>query len=112
MLGHNGTQVARYAALRPGCVRVPSRSASISAFRIRTISASVILTNGGRTTARGSLPSNTSASFMRHTDEGTGVERRRHRINPVVQPAGFREIVDLHGAIEPNLTDDATIAPV
>jgi hypothetical protein len=54
-----------YAAWRPFAVRVASSSASISASLISAISASVILTNGGRTTARGSLPSSTSASFMR-----------------------------------------------
>jgi hypothetical protein len=54
-----------YAAWRPFAVRVPSSSASISASLISAISASVILTSGGRTTARGSLPSSTSASFMR-----------------------------------------------
>ena len=61
-VGHDGM---RYAALRPSAVRVPSSSASISASLIRAISASDILTSGGRTTARGSLPSSTSASFMR-----------------------------------------------
>lgn len=39
--------------------------ASISASRMRAISALEILTKGGRTTARGSLPSSTSASFIR-----------------------------------------------
>ena len=54
-----------HAALRPSAVLVSSRPASISASLIRAISASDILTSGGRTTARGSLPSSTSASFMR-----------------------------------------------
>src|SRR5215468_10765972 len=42
-----------------------SRPASASAARMRSISASASLTSGGRTTARGSRPSSTSASFMR-----------------------------------------------
>ena len=59
------TECSRYAALRPCAARASSSSASISAFLIRAISASDILTSGGRTTARGSLPSSTRASFMR-----------------------------------------------
>ena len=42
-----------------------SRPAATSASRMRAISGSLILTSGGRTTARGSRPSSTSASFMR-----------------------------------------------
>ena len=42
-----------------------SSFASTSALRMRSISARSILTSGGRTTARGSLPISTSASFMR-----------------------------------------------
>ena len=54
----------RYAAFRPD-VDLSNRPASTSAFLIRAISGAVILTKGGRTTARGSFPSSTSASFMR-----------------------------------------------
>ena len=42
-----------------------SRPAATSASRIRAISGSLILTSGGRTTARGRRPRRTSASFMR-----------------------------------------------
>ena len=54
-----------YAAWRPFAARVPSSPASNSASLTRAISASVIFTSGGRTTARGSFPRSTSASFMR-----------------------------------------------
>jgi carboxyl-terminal processing protease len=45
--------------------RSPSSPAATSACRMRSISAAGSLASGGRTTARGSLPSSTSASFMR-----------------------------------------------
>jgi hypothetical protein len=44
-----------------------------------------------------------------HVDEGIGVEHARRRINPVVQPAGFGEVVGLHGAIEPGLEIAVTL---
>ena len=60
----NGVRIAQ-AALSPSAAFESSNPASTSASRICKISASDILTSGGRTTARGSLPSSTSASFMR-----------------------------------------------
>ena len=52
-----------HAAWRPSCRS--SSPASIRPCRIRATSAASILTSGGRTCARGSRPSSTSASFMR-----------------------------------------------
>ena len=60
-----------------------------------SISARSSLTSGGRTTARGSLPSSTSASFMRlcMSTHGLGVEHARQRIDAVVEPLRLGEIV-------------------
>ena len=70
----------------------------------RAISSTDIMNIGGRTTALGSLPSSTSAPTCAWAGRcRTGGAHARRRLDPVVEPAGFREIVGLHGAIEPGL---------
>jgi hypothetical protein len=59
---HLRTTERGYAASR---AVLSSKPASTSPSRMRMISERSIFTNGGRTTARGNLPSSTSASFMR-----------------------------------------------
>jgi hypothetical protein len=54
---NEGAGLRAYAASR---AFLSSRPASINAARIAAISARSILTSGGRTTARGNLPSSTS----------------------------------------------------
>jgi hypothetical protein len=67
---------------------------------MRMISERSIFTNGGRTTARGNLPSSTSASFrrLRMSTNGSGVEHPHQRLDTVIEPLGLCEVVSLHGA--------------
>ncbi len=71
----------------------------------RSISARSSLTSGGRTVARGSRPSMTSASFIRlcMSIQGSAIEYARKRIDPVVEAPRLRKIVGLHRAKERGL---------
>jgi hypothetical protein len=72
---------------------------------MRMISERSIFTNGGRTTARGNLPSSTSASFraVAHVDEWIGVEHPHQRLDTVIEPLGLGEVVALHRAEQARL---------
>ena len=65
----------------------------------------------GRTTARGSLPRITSASFhaVVHVDEGIGIERARGRLDAVVEALGLGKIISFYGSKQPSLQTAITL---